>query len=219
MKAAKDLGVRRIVVGECGHAHKAAMVSIDRAFVGEDNIPRESFLPLLWDLIRNNVFKLDPMRNNFPVTLHDPCNVARMMGVIQPQREILKVIAPQFREMYPHGAKNFCCGGGSGFAIMKSFNFPEFRNKVTSRMKFKQILEAFQGDMESDIPKYVCAPCSNCKGAIRDILEYYQATAKFNVHYAGLVELVVNAMVQFDKPFLEFLDEEEFYETHVKNKK
>lgn len=215
MKAAKDLGVRRIVVGECGHAHKAAMVSLDRAFVGEDNIPRESFLPLLWDLIKKNTFKLDPMRNNFPVTLHDPCNVSRMMGIVQPQREILKVIAPQFREMYPHGAKNFCCGGGSGFAIMKSFNFPEFRNKVTSRMKFKQILEAFQGEMESDIPKYVCAPCSNCKGAIRDILEYYQATAKFNVHYAGLVELVVNAMVKFDKPFLEFLDEEEFYETHV----
>lgn len=83
-------------------------------------------------------------------------------------------------------------------------------------MKFKQILDAFQGVMEEDVPKYVAAPCSNCKGAIRDILEYYQATAKFNVHYGGLVELVVNAMVQFDKPFLEFLDEEEFAAKHVK---
>ncbi|AEG60823.1 (Fe-S)-binding protein [Desulforamulus ruminis] len=215
MKAAKDLGVRRIVVGECGHAHKAAMVSIDRAFVGDDNIPRESFLPLLADIIKKGVYKLDPMRNNFPVTMHDPCNVVRMMGIMQPQRDIIKAVAPQFREMYPHGAKNFCCGGGSGFAIMKSFNFPEFRNKVSSRMKFKQILEAFKGEMELDIPKYVAAPCSNCKGAIRDILEYYQATAKFNVHYGGLVELVVNAMVMFDKPFLEFLDEEEFAAQHI----
>ena len=215
VKAAKDLGVRRIVVAECGHAHKAAMVSIDRAMVGEDNIPRESFLPLLLDVMKKGAYKLDPKRNNFPITLHDPCNVARMMGVIQPQRDIIKMVAPQFREMYPHGAKNFCCGGGSGFAIMNSFNFPDFRNKVSSRMKFKQILDAFQGVMEDDAPKYVCAPCSNCKGAIRDILEYYQATAKFNVHYGGLVELVVNAMVQFDRPFLEFLDEEEWIAEHV----
>lgn len=216
VKAGKDLGVRRIVIAECGHAHKAAMVSIDRAMVGEDNIPRESFLPLLQDIIRKGVYKLDPTRNDFPITMHDPCNVARMMGIIKPQREIMAAVSTQFREMVPHGAHNYCCGGGSGFAIMNSFNFPEFRNKISSRMKFKQILDAFQGVMEEDVPKYICAPCSNCKGALRDILEYYHATAKFNVHYGGLVELVVNAMVQFDKPFLEFLDEEEWIAKHVK---
>ncbi|WP_031515121.1 (Fe-S)-binding protein [Desulfofalx alkaliphila] len=210
LKAAKELGVRRIVQAECGHAHKASLVSMDRIMVGEDNIPRESFLPLLADLIKKNVFKLDPTRNNFPVTLHDPCNMARMMGIIKPQREILKAIAPQFREMTPHGVNNYCCGGGSGFAIMNSFNFTDFRNKVSSRMKFKQILEAFQDSIEDvETPKYVVAPCSNCKGAIRDILAYYQATAKFNVHYGGLVELVVNAMVDLDKPFLEFLLDDE----------
>lgn len=209
LKAAKDLGVKKIVIGECGHAHKAAAVSMDRNVAGEDNIPRESFLPLLWDLIKRGALKLDPARNNFPVTLHDPCNMGRMMGLIQPQRKTIKEICPQFREMTPNGAKNYCCGGGSGFAIMNSFNFPEFRNKVSSRMKFKQILEAFQDTVEdAGIPKYVCAPCSNCKGAIRDILEYYQTTAKFNVHYGGLVELVVNAMPQFERPFLDFLDEE-----------
>ncbi|MHB8917109.1 MAG: (Fe-S)-binding protein [Desulfocucumaceae bacterium] len=210
MKAAKELGVRRIIVGECGHAHKAIALAIDRAIIGEDNIPRESFLPLLWDLIERKALKLDPRRNDFPVTLHDPCNIARMMGIIQPQRKIIKAICPQFREMTPHGVTNYCCGGGSGFAIMKSHNFSEFRNKIASRMKFKQILEAFQDTLESPIPKYVAAPCSNCKGAIRDILEYYGANQRCNIQYGGLVELVVNAMVQFDRPFLEFLDEDHF---------
>lgn len=75
-------------------------------------------------------------------------------------------------------------------------------------MKFKQILEAFQDTIENpDIPKYVAAPCSNCKGAIRDLFEFYHVTEKFNVHYGGLVELVVNAMVQFKKPYLDFLRE------------
>ncbi|MHB1043489.1 MAG: (Fe-S)-binding protein [Eubacteriales bacterium] len=206
MGAARELGVRRMIVGECGHAHKAVALSVDRAITGENNIPRESFLPLLWDLIEKNTFKLDPMRNDFPVTLHDPCNITRMMGIIQPQRKIIRAVCPRFREMAPNGAKNYCCGGGSGFAIMDSFNFPEFRNKIASRMKFKQILEAFQDTLETpEIPKYVAAPCSNCKGAIRDILGYYQATEKYNIQYGGLVELVVNAMAQFDRPFLEFL--------------
>ncbi|MGI6679825.1 MAG: (Fe-S)-binding protein [Dehalobacterium sp.] len=210
-KAAKDLGVNRIVIGECGHAHRAAHVSTDRTAAGEEYIPRESCLPLLWELTRTGKLKFDPSKNNFPVTLHDPCNYVRSMGIVKPQREILKVIAPQFREMTPHGVDNYCCGGGGGFAIMSSMNFPEFRNSLSTRMKFKQILDAFADTIENpEIPKYVCAPCSNCKGAIRDILEYYGATAKYNLQYDGLVELMVNGLASLDRPYLEFLlDEEE----------
>lgn len=210
-KAARDLGVKRIVLGECGHAHKASAVSADRVFTSEEYIPRESFLPLLRDLIKDKVLKVDPSKNNFPVTMHDPCNVVRMMGIVQPQRDIIKAVCPKFREMTPHGVHNYCCGGGSGFAIMQAMNFPEFRTKVSSRMKFKQILDAFQDSIEDvDTPKYICAPCSNCKGAIRDLLEYYQLTAKYNVHYGGLVELVVNALVSLDQPYLEFLRDDDF---------
>jgi sulfur relay (sulfurtransferase) complex TusBCD TusD component (DsrE family) len=75
-------------------------------------------------------------------------------------------------------------------------------------MKFDQILRAFSDTIaDSSVPKYVCAPCSNCKGTIRELLKYYQATAKFNVQYGGLVELMVNALVSSDKPYLEFLAE------------
>jgi hypothetical protein len=75
-------------------------------------------------------------------------------------------------------------------------------------MKFNQILGAFQDSIDYlAIPKYVCAPCSNCKGAIRDILEFYEVTSKFKVHYGGLVELMVNALVSMEKPFMEFFEE------------
>lgn len=206
-KVAKELGVKRIVIGECGHAHRAAHVSVDRSIMGDHYIPRESCLPLLWELVKNKTLKFDPMKNNFPVTLHDPCNYVRSMGIVKPQREVLKVIAPQFREMTPHGVDNYCCGGGGGFAIMSSMNFAEFRNSLSTRMKYKQILDAFADTIENpEIPKYICAPCSNCKGAIRDILEYYNATTKYNLQYAGLVELMVNALVSMDKPFFEFLE-------------
>lgn len=206
-QAAKELGVRRIIIGECGHAHKASAVSADRMTTG-GKVPVESCLPLLWELVETKRLKFDPMKNDFPVTLHDPCNFVRQMGIVQPQRNILKAICPQFREMTPHGVNNYCCGGGSGFAIMQSQNFAEFRNKVSARKKFEQIISAFGDEFENpDIVKYVCAPCSNCKGTIRDMLEFYETTAKFNVHYGGLVELMVNALGTTKEPFLTFTDE------------
>ena len=207
MKAAKDIGANRIVVAECGHAHKASMVVGDRMAYGDAKIPVESCLPLLWDMVKSKRLKLDPSKNNFPVTLHDPCNVVRQLGIVEPQRNVLKAICPQFREMTPHGVDNYCCGGGSGFAIMNSQNFPQFRDQVASRVKFNQILGAFKDTIQDpSIPKYICAPCSNCKGAMRSILEHYDATDKFNLQYGGLVELMVNALVSMKKPYLEFLD-------------
>lgn len=201
---AKALKVKKINVGECGHAHKAMIVVADRVLTGEMNVPRESALPLLNDLVCNRRLKLDPSRNNFPVTLHDPCNMVRLMGIVEPQRQILRNICPQFKEMEPHGIENYCCGGGSGFAIMQSMNFPDWRSSVSGRMKLKQILEVFQDVISPDIKKYVCAPCSNCKGQIRDLLNYYNVYERCNIFYGGLVELIVNAMTDIKKPFLDW---------------
>jgi Fe-S oxidoreductase len=204
VQVAKKLKVKKMVMAECGHAHKGLIVVADRILVGDLNYPRESFLPLLEDLVCNGKLKLDPQKNNFPVTLHDPCNVVRLMGIVQPQRRILNRICPQFREMEPHGLENYCCGGGSGFAIMNSNNFKEWRENISSRMKLKQILETFQDVMDPSIKKYVCAPCSNCKGAIRDILSSNDLWEKYGIYYGGLVELVANALVDLKEPFIEW---------------
>jgi len=202
--AAKSLGVRKISLGECGHAHKAGIVVADRVLTGDLNIPRESILPLLEEIVISGRVKLDPSRNNFPVTLHDPCNMVRLMGIVAPQRRILKKICPQFREMTPHGVENYCCGGGSGFAIMQSTNFPDWRSAVSGRMKFKQILDAFHDVPGPEVKKYLCAPCSNCKGQFRDMFEYYGVWEKSGILYGGLVELIVNAMVDLKKPFIQW---------------
>lgn len=203
VEIAKKLGVKKIVMGECGHESKVLGVISDRV---TDTVPRESAMTLIEDIVFSGKIKFDPEKNNFPVTLHDPCNLVRNMGVVQPQRRVLKYLAPQFREMTPHGVHNFCCGGGSGFAIMSPHNFTDWRVQVSSRKKFKQILDAF-GDtdlLNPDQQKYICAPCSNCKGQIRDLLDYYGAKDKSGLYYGGLVELVVNAMVDLKEPFIDF---------------
>jgi Fe-S oxidoreductase len=203
-EAARKLKVKKIMVGECGHAHKALLVIADRVLTGDLNIPRESALPILADLILNGKIRVDPAKNNFPVTLHDPCNMVRLMGIVDPQRQILKKICPQFREMTPHGVENYCCGGGSGFAIMQSKNFPSWRNSVSGRMKLKQTLDVFSDVIDPSIQKYVCAPCSNCKGQLRDLYQHYELWDKASIMYGGLVELIVNAMVDVEKPFIEW---------------
>jgi len=203
---ARRLKVKKIVIGECGHAHKALTVIADRLLTGDLNIPRESALVTLENIVMSGKLKFEPQKNDFPVTLHDPCNYVRSMGIVEPQRRILRKLAPRFREMKPHGVDNYCCGGGAGFAIMSGYNFAEWRNLVSSRKKFLQILKAFENE-PPETPKYLCAPCSNCKGAIRDIINYYHAEERSRLYYGGLVELIVNALAGMKKPIINFSDQ------------
>lgn len=205
IETAKKLGVKKIVIGECGHSHKAITVVADRILTGDYNIPRESSLTLLNEIVKSGRLKLDKSRNEeIYVTLHDPCNMVRLMGIVKPQREILRAIAPRFREMEPHGVNNYCCGGGSGFAIMPNLNFPDWRHILAGRAKLKQVLDVFQDVIGPDHKKYLCAPCSNCKGQIRELFSAYGVFEKCNILYGGLVELIVNAMTDIKEPFLDW---------------
>ena len=204
MEAARKLKVKKIVVGECGHAHKALMVIADRLFPSGASVPRQSSLTLLRDIVLSGRLDLDPSRNNFPVTLHDPCNLVRGMGIVEPQRDILRAIAPQFREMTPHGVDNYCCGGGSGFAIMSPNNFGDWRAKVSGRKKLEQIVNAFADCLDPSAPKYVCAPCSNCKGQIRDLFVYHNIWKRHRIGYGGIAELIVNAMGSVKPGFIDW---------------
>lgn len=203
-QAARKLGVKKIVLGECGHAHKALTVIADRVLTGDLNIPRESCLVTLENLISTGRIHVDPARNDFPVTLHDPCNVVRLMGIVEPQRRILRRIAPRFREMEPHGVHNYCCGGGSGFAIMSGHNFGDWRHQISGRKKLEQILNAFKDELDPALKKYVCTPCSNCKGQLRDLFRYYNIWEKHSILYDGLVELIVNCMTDVKPGFIEW---------------
>ena len=203
-EAAKKLGVKKIVLGECGHAHKALTVIADRVLTGDLNIPRESCMVTFDEIVSSGRLALDPERNDFPVTLHDPCNLVRLMGIVEPQRRILRKIAPRFREMASHGTENYCCGGGSGFAIMSGHNFEDWRHQIAGRKKLEQVLGAFEGELDPSIPKYVCAPCSNCKGQLRDLFTYYDLWEKHRILYDGLAELIVNCMEDVKPGFVEW---------------
>ncbi len=203
---ARDLGVKKIVMGECGHQHKAFMTVADRTLTGDLNIPRESSMTFLENIVFGGKIKFDPAKNDFPVTLHDPCNVVRNLGIVEPQRRILRYLCPQFREMTPHGVDNYCCGGGGGLSVMSDVNFTDWKVHVAGRMKFQQVLAAFADRPGPEVKKYLCAPCLNCKLQFRDIFEYYGVKEKSGIIAGGLAELIVNAMTGLKKPFISWED-------------
>jgi Fe-S oxidoreductase/nitrate reductase gamma subunit len=50
-----------------------------------------------------------------PITLHDPCYLARVNGEVDATRTVIGAATDgQFREMPRHGKKTFCCGAGGG---------------------------------------------------------------------------------------------------------
>ena len=48
---ARKLNVKKIVIGECGHAHKSLLVVADRLLTGDLRVPRESALTVLRDIV------------------------------------------------------------------------------------------------------------------------------------------------------------------------
>jgi len=203
---AKKLKVKKIVIGECGHEHKALITVADRLLTGDLNIPRQDVMTFLEGIVFGGKIKFDLSKNNFPVTLHDPCNIVRNLGIVEPQRRILRYLCPQFREMTPHGVDNYCCGGGGGLSVISGVNFTDWKVNVSGRMKLKQILEAFADEPGPGAKKYVAAPCLNCKLQLRDIFKYYRAWEKSGIMCGGIAELIVNAMVDIKKPYINWND-------------
>lgn len=199
---ARKLKVKKIVMGECGHEHKALITVADRLLTGDLNIPRQDAMTFLENIVFSGKIKFDPAKNEFPVTLHDPCNIVRNLGIVEPQRRILRYLCPQFREMTPHGVDNYCCGGGGGLSVIHGVNFTDWKVNVSGRMKFKQIIEAFKDRPGPEVKKYVVAPCLNCKLQLRDLFSYYGAWEKSGIRCGGLAEIIVNAMVDLKKPII-----------------
>ena len=88
-------------------------------------------------------------------------------------------------------------------------NIEQWRGNISGRKKMWQIAEAFKDCLGPETRKYICAPCSNCKGQIREMLEHNDLYTKNNFAYGGLVELIVNAMVNVNPGFIKFEGEEE----------
>jgi Fe-S oxidoreductase len=176
---ARRLKVKRIVAGECGHGWRTWKMF-------SSQLSEAAALPMvhLQDeclrYMREGRIKLDKSANPEPVTLHDPCNMARACGYVEQPRQVLRAVAEDFREMFPNREKNFCCTGGSGQVTMDELN--ELKAKA-GLVKAQQI--------KATKAKIVVAPCAICKAELPRVVQRYGLNARIH----GLQDIVGFALV------------------------
>ncbi len=186
LETIRKLKPKVVVIGECGHAYDSFILykKLYKEMYGEEMPFKLTHIVALIDRwIREGKLKVDKNKNPEPVTFHDSCKWGRCAGVYEEPRRVLKAVCKDFREMYPNREMNYCCGGGSGFAIMFKDEFLKFRMETYGRIKAEQI--------KATGASVVATMCANCKGQFREIIKYFNLP----VRYAGVSELVANALV------------------------
>jgi Fe-S oxidoreductase len=165
VEEAKRLGVKTMLMGECGHAHRIMKFMMEPGKWWGD-LPFSITNCLQWtaEHIQAGRLQFDKSKNPQPVTYHDPCNFGRSCNIVEEPRIILNAACEDFREMYPNRGDNWCCGGGGGLSAMDTIH--EFRMNVSGKKKMDQIRETGA--------KYVAAACSNCKRQLIQLMEYHK---------------------------------------------
>jgi Fe-S oxidoreductase len=161
---AKALGVKVMLMGECGHAYRIMKMMMEKTgWWGELPFVVENCMEWTADRIREGRLQFDKTKNPQPVTYHDPCNFGRSCGITEDPRAILEASCDDFREMYPNRGENWCCGGGGGLSAMD--DIIEFRMEVSGKKKMEQIRETGAS--------YVATACSNCKRQLTQLMEHH----------------------------------------------
>ncbi len=179
-KAALDLGVKRIIFGECGHAWRVAYSFLNTLAGPFDFLdPRypvpQHICEFTYDLIQRGALNLDRSANDHMVlTFHDSCNVARASrmgsmpgGQFIIPRAVIKASCNHFVDMRPDTThdQTFCCGGGGG---LLTDDLMELRVKgALPRM------EALREVQQEHGVTHMAAICAICKSQFSKVLPYY----------------------------------------------
>jgi len=179
-EAALELGVKRIVFGECGHAWRVGYSFLNTLagpfdFLDKNYPVPQHILEVTHGLIADGRLKLDPEANDDKrVTFHDSCNVARASrmgnkagGQFTVPRDVIRSVCNNFYDMPANtiGEATFCCGGGGG---LLTDDLVELR--VKGAMPRMQALKEVNDEHRIT---HMAAICAICKSQFSKILPYY----------------------------------------------
>ncbi len=179
-EAALELGVKRIVFGECGHAWRVAYNFLNTLagpfdFLDPNYPMPQHICEVTYDLLQRNALRMDKSANDDKVlTFHDSCNVARASrmgnfegGQFVIPREVIKASCNHYYDMPSDAIQEatFCCGGGGG---LLTDDLIELRVKGSLPR-----MEALKQAVDDHGVTHMAAICAICKSQFSKILPYY----------------------------------------------
>jgi Fe-S oxidoreductase len=138
------------------------------------------------DLIKNEKLKLNPSRNDhWHATLHDSCNPARGMGLLEEPRYIIKNVMNNFTEMPDNTIREqtFCCGSGAGLGTEENLEM-RMRGGFPRANAVKYVFE------KNGVNILLCM-CAIDKATLKPLMEYWVP----EVEVGGVHEMVANALI------------------------
>ena len=198
-KAAEELGVKRIVFGECGHAWRVAYSFLNTLagpfdFLDQNYPVPQHILEFTWGEIEKGTLTFDKSRNDhIRLTYHDSCNVARASrmgdepgGQFEIPRNVIKAVCNNYFDMDRDTTheSTLCCGGGGG---LLTDDLMELRKKGASPR-----MTALQQVTEDHGVTHMAAICAICKTQFSKIMPAwgYEMDSIVSVH-----QLVSNAII------------------------
>ncbi len=198
-QAAIDLGVKRIVFGECGHAWRVGYSFLNTLagpfdFLDQNYPIPQHIVEFTHGMIERNELKFDKSKNDeYRITFHDSCNVARAsrMGTIpggqfELPRNVLKAVCNNYFDMERDTIKEstFCCGGGGGLLTDEIL---DLRKKGASPR-----MSALQQVTQDHGVTHMVAICAICKTQFAKIMPHfgYDRETILSLH-----QLVGNAII------------------------
>ena len=196
---ARRLKVKRVIIGECGHAWRAAYMYSNTMNGPFDFLDSKYKQPthiceFTLGLVKDGVIKLDPTANDDKiVTFHDSCNVARgsrigdvVGGQFTIPRELIKAAANKFVELREGTTKEstFCCGAGGGLLTEEVMNV----RLAGSMPRMQTVKEA----VDNHGVNFYALICAICKTQFSKVFPLYGLDAEM---VGGIHQLVSNAII------------------------
>jgi len=162
-ETAARLKVKKIVMGECGHAYRGAVYDGPRWLGWQfPPIPMVHAIEFYHDLISSGRIKIK-QKSTTHVTVQDPCNTVRGLNLGEKLRYVVDALCENFTDMSPRFEHNYCCAAGGGII---NCGPPWKRSRMLSnKVKAEQL-----GATGAEI---VITPCHNCHSGIEDIIGFY----------------------------------------------
>lgn len=177
---AKELGVKKIVISECGHGFRSTRCDAMNWAGMDVTTPMESSIFTMLEYVRTGRIKVDKSKWPQRMTYHDSCNLARSCGITEEPRELLRAVVEDFVEMTPNRQENFCCTGGGGAMSMSEYTPGRL---ASAKIKAEQL--------RATGAKVVVTSCHNCVDGLTDCIKHY----KLGMEVKQLVDLVAEALV------------------------